>query len=110
VRAIQSIKIFGREGEREGVWQNRYANYVNSGIRLGRLQINFKATNDLLFGVESIAAVYFGASFAIDGALTVGMLFAYMSYKQQFLDKAARLIEKMIDLRMREANLNLKGK
>lgn len=26
VRAIQSIKIFGRKGEREGIWQNRYAN------------------------------------------------------------------------------------
>ena len=109
VRAVQTIKLFGREAEREGVWQNRYAAFINAGIKLGRLQINFKAANDLIFGVENIAAIYLGARLAIDGAMTVGMLFAYMSYKQQFLDKVARLIEKMIDLRMLDLYLERLG-
>ncbi len=109
VRAVQTIKLFGREAEREGVWQNRYAAFVNAGIKLGRLQISFKAANDLIFGIENIAAIYLGARLAIDGALTVGMLFAYMSYKQQFLDKVARLIEKMIDLRMLDLYLERLG-
>jgi ABC-type bacteriocin/lantibiotic exporter with double-glycine peptidase domain len=109
VRAVQTIKLFGREAEREGVWQNRYAAFANSGIKLGRLQINFKAANDLIFGFENVAAIYVGARLAIDGALTVGMRFAYMSYKQQFLDKMARLIEKMIDLRMLDLYLERLG-
>ncbi|MGN6747259.1 MAG: peptidase domain-containing ABC transporter [Xanthobacteraceae bacterium] len=109
VRAMQTIKLFGREAEREGVWQNRYAGFVNSGIKLGRLQISLRAANDLIFGVENVAAIYLGARLAIDGALTVGMLFAYMSYKQQFLDKVARLIEKMIDLRMLDLYLERLG-
>jgi ATP-binding cassette, subfamily B, bacterial CvaB/MchF/RaxB len=109
VRAVQTIKLFGREAEREGVWQNRYAGFVNSGIKLGRLQISFHAANDLIFGIENVAAIYLGARLAIDGALTVGMLFAYMSYKQQFLDKVARLIEKMIDLRMLDLYLERLG-
>jgi ATP-binding cassette subfamily B protein RaxB len=92
MRAVQTIKLFGREAEREGLWQNRYAAFVNAGIKLGRLQINFKAANDLIFGIENVAAIYLGARLALEGALTVGMLFAYMSYKQQFLDKMARLI------------------
>jgi len=109
VRAVQTIKLFGREAERESVWQNRYAAFANSGIKLGRLQISFHAANDLIFGVENVAAIYVGARLAIDGALTVGMLFAYMSYKQQFLDKVARLIEKMIDLRMLDLYLERLG-
>jgi ATP-binding cassette, subfamily B, bacterial CvaB/MchF/RaxB len=109
VRAVQTIKLFGREAEREGVWQNRYAGFVNSGIKLGRLQISFRAANDLIFGIENVATIYLGARLAIDGALTVGMLFAYMAYKQQFLDKAARLIEKMIDLRMLDLYLERLG-
>jgi ATP-binding cassette, subfamily B, bacterial CvaB/MchF/RaxB len=109
VRAVQTIKLFGREAEREGLWQNRYAGYVNAGVKLGRLQISFKAANDVIFGIENVAAVYFGARLAIDGALTVGMLFAYMSYKQQFLDKVARLIEKMIDIRMLDLYLERLG-
>jgi ATP-binding cassette, subfamily B, bacterial CvaB/MchF/RaxB len=109
VRAVQTIKLFGREAEREGLWQNRHAAFVNAGIKLGRLQIKFKAANDLIFGIETVAVIYVGARFAIDGALTIGMLFAYMSYKQQFLDKMARLIEKIIDLRMLDLYLERLG-
>ena len=109
IRAVQSIKLFGREAEREGVWQNRYAGLANAFIRLGRLQIGFKAANDLIFGVENVITIYLGARLALDGTLTVGMLFAFMLYKQQFLDKAARLIEKMIDFRMLDLYLERLG-
>ena len=105
-RAIQSVKLFGREAEREGLWQNRYAAFVNAGIRLGRLQIKFRAANDLIFGLENVVTIYLGARLALDGALTIGMLFAFMSYKQQFLDKAARLVEKLIELRMLDLYLD----
>lgn len=105
-RAIQSVKLFGREAEREGLWQNRYAAFVNAGIRLGRLQIKFRAANDLIFGIENVVTIYIGARLALDGALTIGMLFAFMSYKQQFLDKAARLVEKLIELRMLDLYLD----
>ncbi len=108
-RAVQSIKLFGRESEREGLWQNRYAGFVNAGIRLGRLQIGFKAANDLIFGVENVVTIYLGARLALDGALTIGMIFAFMSYKQQFLDKVARLVEKAIDFRMLDLHLERLG-
>ena len=34
------------------------------------------------------------------GDMTIGMLFAFMAWKQQFLDKATKLIETAIDYRM----------
>ena len=46
---------------------------------------------------------------ALDGALTVGMIFAFMSYKQQFLEKVSRLVEKGIDLRMLDLHLERLG-
>ncbi len=100
VRAVQSIKLFGREAERESLWQNRYAGFVNAGLRLGRLRIGFTSANDLIFGMENILTIFLGARMALDGTLTVGMLFAFIAYKQQFLDKASQLLEKAIDLRM----------
>ena len=109
VRAIQSIKLFGREAERESAWQNRYAGFVNAGIRVGRLQIGFKAANDLIYGIENVVTIYLGARLALDGAITIGMLFAFMAYKQQFLDKVARLVEKGIDLRMLDLHLERLG-
>ena len=37
--------------------------------------------------------------------MTIGMLFAFIAYKQQFVDKATRLVEKAIELRMIELHL-----
>ena len=37
--------------------------------------------------------------------MTIGMLFAFVAYKQQFVDKAVRLIEKTIEFRMLDLHL-----
>jgi ATP-binding cassette subfamily B protein RaxB len=50
--------------------------------------------------------IYFGALAALDGHMTVGMLFAFISYKAQFADKAVRLLEKAIELRMLRLHLD----
>jgi ATP-binding cassette subfamily B protein RaxB len=36
VRAVQSLKLFNRETEREGQWLNRYAEVASANVRLGR--------------------------------------------------------------------------
>ncbi len=100
VRAVQSLKLFNRESEREGQWLNRYAEVVNANVRLGRAKITFKTLNDLIFGLENIVTVYLAARLALDNVLTVGMIFAFMSYKRHFTDKTVMLVEKAIDLRL----------
>jgi ATP-binding cassette subfamily B protein RaxB len=105
-RAIQTIKVFGHETEREGVWQNRFADTITRGVRLGRLNIGFGTANGLIYGLENILVVYVGARLAMDGSLTVGMLFAFMAYKQQFLDKATKLLETAIQYRMLDLHLD----
>jgi ATP-binding cassette subfamily B protein RaxB len=100
IRGIQSIKMFGKENQRQVLWQNRYANKLNTSIRLGKLQITFSALSTVLSGVENIIVVYLAAKLVLDMHMTVGMLFAFMSYKQQFSGKAIALIEKWIELRM----------
>ncbi len=105
VRAIQSIKLFAREAEREAVWQNRYAERINAGIRVGRLNIGFEAANTLLFGLENVLVIYLGARAVMAGELTVGMLFAFMSYKQNFIDKAVKLVERLIEFRLLDLHL-----
>ena len=39
-RAIQSVKLFNREADRESQWLNRHADTVNANIRQGRAQIH----------------------------------------------------------------------
>jgi len=98
VRAMQSLKLFNRENERETQWLNRYADSVNANIRIGRTRIAFKTANDAIFGAEGILTVYLAARLALSNDLTVGMIFAFMAYKHQFTDKAVLLVEKMLEL------------
>ena len=100
VRGIQTIKLFGSEVKREGQWQNRYANAINQTIRLGNFQIGYDTVNRALFGIENILVVYLAAHLVIQGGFSTGMLFAFMSYKRQFMDKTANLIEKFIEFKM----------
>ncbi len=66
VRATQTIKIFGKESQRQTVWQNLYADAMNSGIRLGKLNIGYSAINGLLFGIENVVVFYLAANNVID--------------------------------------------
>ena len=100
VRAVQSLKLFNRESERETQWLNRYADTVNANIRIGRTRITFKMANDAIFGIESIVTVYLAARLALANELTVGMIFAFLAYKHQFTDKAVLLVEKALELRI----------
>lgn len=100
VRGIQTIKLFGSEVKREGQWQNRYASAINHNIRLGNFKIGYDAINRALFGIENIIVVYLAAHLVIAGGFSTGMLFAFMSYKRQFMDKTANLIEKLIEFKM----------
>jgi ATP-binding cassette subfamily B protein RaxB len=106
VRGIQTIKLFGREVQRQGVWHNKFADSLNAGIKVGHLNIGYEAFNKFIFGVENVLVVYFAALLVMDGDLTVGMLFAFMSYKRQFTEKTANLIEKFIEFKMLNLHFN----
>jgi ATP-binding cassette subfamily B protein RaxB len=105
VRAIQSIKVFNREDERESQWLNRYSDLVTADVRLGRARITFKTLNDLLFGIENVLVIYLAARLALANYLTVGMIFAFMAYKWNFIEKSVQLLEKAIDLRLLDLHL-----
>jgi ATP-binding cassette subfamily B protein RaxB len=105
MRAVQSLKIFNRESDRETQWLNRYADVVSANVRLGRTRIAFTSINDCLFGLENIITIYLAARLALSHSLTIGMIFAFMSYKQHFIEKAVQLVEKALDFRILELHL-----
>lgn len=99
LRAVQSIKVFGGEVEREASWQNRHARLLNAGIRLGKLGATGEALSGLLFGLENIAVVWLGAGLVLSGDLSVGMLFAFLSYKGQFTGRVSALVDQSVEWR-----------
>ncbi len=105
IRAMQCLKLFGRESECEGQWVNRFSDVVDANVRVGRLSITYKTLNDAIFAVENIVTIYLGARLALDGALTIGMVFAFISYKRHFTEKAGQLVEKALEFRLLDLHL-----
>ena len=100
VRGVQSIKLFGRQEERRARWLNLVVDAVNQDVAAQRLGLGFRSANGLVLGIERVAIVWLGALAVLDSAFSVGMLFAFVSYKEQFTARVSGLVDKAIDLRM----------
>ncbi|WP_337842527.1 peptidase domain-containing ABC transporter [Rheinheimera sp.] len=100
VRGIQTLQLFGQQSNRLNLWQNCYADAVNQQYRLGRWQIGYSTAQQLLFGLENILVVYLAAWAVLQNQMTVGMLLAFLAYKNQFTSRTSALIDRLIELRM----------
>lgn len=106
IRAMQTIKLFGKEVERQNQWQNRLADAINKDIRIAHWDIGFRTANQLLFGAENILVIYFAATAVMQDHMSVGMLYAFISYKNRFIAAMDGLIGKWIEFRMLELHFD----
>lgn len=100
LRGMQSVKVSGLDSLRRSVYGNLMGESVNSDIRLARMGLGFNGLSQLIFGIERIAVVWIGALLAMQNAFSVGMLIAYLAYKDQFATRMSSLIDKWVDFRM----------
>lgn len=105
-RAIQTIKLFSHEAERIAGWQNRYTDQINSNIKLERIRIGYRTVHLLVTGVEHVVLIWLGGLMIIDNEMTIGMLIAFMSYRQQFSDQSQTLVDKIIEYIMLRLHLD----
>lgn len=99
-RGIQSIRLFGCEEQRRLAWVNGLADQLNAELRVSRLSISFQSAHTWIFNSERVVVIWLAALAVMDGKLSVGMLFAFLSYKDQFSQRIAALIDKLFELKM----------
>ncbi len=100
IRGIQSIKVAGREPMRRAVYFNLMNDTVNREVWLAKMNLGFGSLSQLVFGAERIAVIWVGAVLAMKNVFSVGMLIAYLAYKDQFAGRVSGLIDKWIEFRM----------
>ena len=105
IRAILPLKIFSKELQRENVWKNYYAERLNVGIKVSKWGLIYKGINQAIFGVEYIAILLIGAGSVMTGTFTIGMLMAYLSYRQQLVGSSIGLIDKVVSYRLISVDL-----
>ncbi|WP_254784523.1 peptidase domain-containing ABC transporter [Sphingomonas sp. OK281] len=106
LRAMTTLRLFGREQQHHTLWQTRLTDAVNADVRVGRIQVWQNTANVLIFGLETIVSLWIAVGMVMNGdGFSIGMVFAYLAYKTQFLQKAISLVDQAISLRM--LNLHL---
>ena len=100
MRGIRTVKLFNAQEERRVHWLNLLVETVNRQLTTDKLRLFFRASNVLLLGILTILVVWLGAKRVLDGGFSVGLLVAFLAYKDQFLQRTSELINKTVDLTM----------
>lgn len=100
MRGIRTIKQFEKQDYRQATWLSLFVNQINAGLTTQKLNLMFGFVNTLLFGLQNIIIVWLGATLVIEGEFTVGVLMAFIAYKNQFSGRVSSLIDKYVEVKM----------
>jgi ATP-binding cassette, subfamily B, bacterial CvaB/MchF/RaxB len=100
LRGVQAIKLFNAQADRQSRFSSLVVDSMNASIAARKLELLFAVLHRLLFGLERVAVLWVGALLVLDNRLTVGMLFAFFAYKEQFTLRVSSLIDKTVELGM----------
>lgn len=100
LRGITSIRMLGKERERQSIWQNHRSDVVNARTLAGTLRSQGDAVVGIISGIENVISVWLAMIFVIGGSLTAGMVFAFFALKAMFVAKAKSLIDQTVQIRL----------
>ncbi|MDF0490152.1 peptidase domain-containing ABC transporter [Sphingomonas sp. H39-1-10] len=100
LRSIQTIKIMSGESQRESVWANKQAALVKAQQGNTLVTSLIGVFQQLIETSTIILIVYLAASEIIEGRFSVGALYAFVSYRQQFSTKISGMVDQMISWRL----------
>jgi len=100
IRGVSSLRLAGVEARRQATYGGLMVDTTNHDVRLAHMGLGFSTASGLIFGAERIAVIAVGAMLAMSNVFSVGMLIAYLAYKDQFAGRISALIDKLIEFRM----------
>ncbi len=90
--SLETLKASGTESEFFSTWAGHQARVVTSENDLGVVAQYLSAVPPLLAGVNAAAVIGFGSQRIMDGVLTMGMLLAFQTLMQRFIEPVNRLM------------------
>lgn len=100
IRGIQAVKLNGGEGIRLAQLENFLIDAMRSELQIAKLRVSTTTVNTSVFGLERVVVIWLGALSVLDGTLSLGMLVAYLAYKELFARRAMSFIDKWQEFRV----------
>lgn len=100
LRAMQTIKLMGGEADRERDWANKFSETIVTTQKSGSFQIVVRSVQSVIDSLGLVLIIYFGAKNVLGGALSVGMLYAFLSFRTQFSSRVTNFVDQVVAWRM----------
>ena len=101
-----AVKLYGREGARYQQWKAFYLRKMNANVVLSKLKLWYNSSNELLVEAERLVILYLGAVAAIEQEITLGMLFAFLAYREIFSTQSKSLLDNILTFRILKVDLD----
>ncbi|WP_215767269.1 peptidase domain-containing ABC transporter [Gluconobacter cerinus] len=92
LRGMRTIKLLSLESRRKTAWGNKLVDSINAGLRIQRYDLIFARAQEALFGIDRVLMLVLGARMVLSAEMSVGMLVAFLSYRDQFSSRFGSLI------------------
>lgn len=96
---IQTVKASNAGSRFWRAWVEKLVAQKNASLKTQKCHLMFKMARDCVFGIERIAVIGLGCMLVTDSRFSIGMLFAFLAYKEQFSHRAAMLVDRFYDIR-----------
>jgi ATP-binding cassette subfamily B protein RaxB len=100
VRGVSTVRLQNKGSIQTSRFMNVAADALNTSVVIQRLNLAFTTASSFFSGAQRIGVIWLGASLALDGSLSAGMLMAYVAYADQFSERWSSLVDYFIQLRM----------
>lgn len=99
VRGVQAVKLFNQQQDRAATWVNLLTDQLNAEVTAGRWAVSGKTAHNLFFYLERVVVIYAAAKLVLRDEISLGLMFAFLAYKEQFIARTGALIDKIAELR-----------
>ena len=106
LRAIPAIKLFSKEWERFSHWSSHFKRSITTSTKLSRHKIQHDYIKNTFFSVDFSLSLGVGCLYLVKHALTIGMLYALLAYRQQFMMAICNLADKFQEFKTLKLHLN----
>lgn len=96
LRAIEAIKLAGREAQRHALWETDYVRLLNSSIKMQSLKSRISGAIETIVLLELMLVLWF-AIFQSVGPVSTGVLFGFLSYRELLRQRMASVLQRITD-------------
>jgi ATP-binding cassette subfamily B protein RaxB len=100
MRAVQAIKLAGREAQRFAVWENELVSVLNANMRVSRLQTGVATFATTTGAIEWAVILAVGVLGVGATPVTLGVLFGFLAYRGVLRDRLGTVTESIWGLQM----------